>query len=113
MACCHRWDSALIFAVAAGSNDRPGSARGVRVIGAAYEKRSVALTSNLHPGGFDTIMPKSLAIAAVNRFLHHAHMVLTDGSSLRLAEATAGKGVKQRARAKRYGGQLPAHLDFC
>ena len=65
-----------------------------RVIDAAYEKRSVALTSNLHPAGFDTIMPKSLATAAVDRFLHHAHMVFTDGGSLRLAEATAGKGVK-------------------
>jgi len=30
-----------------------------RVIDAAYEKRSVALTSNLHPAGFDTIMPKT------------------------------------------------------
>ena len=64
------------------------------VIDAAYEKRSIALTSNLHPAGFDTIMPKSLATAAVDRFLHHAHMVMTDGGSLRLAEATAGKGVK-------------------
>jgi hypothetical protein len=65
-----------------------------RVIDAAYEKRSVALTSNLHPPGFDTIMPKALATAAVDRFLHHAHMVLTEGGSLRLAEATAEKGVK-------------------
>ncbi len=67
-----------------------------RVIDAAYEKRSVALTSNLHPGGFDTIMPKSLATPAVDRFLHHAHMVLIDAEagSIRLAEATAGKGVK-------------------
>ena len=38
-------------------------------------------------------MPKSLATAAVDRFLHHAHMVITEGGSLRLAEATAGKGV--------------------
>ena len=27
-----------------------------RVIDAAYEKRSVALTSNLHPAGFDTVV---------------------------------------------------------
>ncbi len=68
-----------------------------RVIDAAYEKRSVALTSNLHPSGFDTIMPKNLATPAVDRFLHHAHMVLTDGPSIRLEEATAGKGVKPLA----------------
>lgn len=64
-----------------------------RVVDAAYERRSVAVTSNLHPSGFDTIMPKGLATATVDRLLHHAHVVLTEGSSLRLAEALAGKGV--------------------
>jgi DNA replication protein DnaC len=64
-----------------------------RVVDAAYERRSVAVTSNLHPSGFDTIMPKGLATATVDRLLHHAHVVLTEGTSLRLAEALAGKGV--------------------
>src|SRR5207237_7840030 len=64
-----------------------------RVVDAAYERRSVAVTSNLHPAGFDTIMPKTLATAAVDRLLHHAHLIVTEGPSLRLAEATEGKGV--------------------
>ena len=64
-----------------------------RVVDAAYERRSVAVTSNLHPSGFDTIMPKTLATAAVDRLLHHAHVVVTEGSSLRLTDATSGKGV--------------------
>ena len=64
-----------------------------RVVDAAYERRSVAVTSNLHPSGFDTIMPKTLATATVDRLLHHAHIVLTEGTSHRLAEATTGKGV--------------------
>jgi DNA replication protein DnaC len=64
-----------------------------RVVDAAYERRSVAVTSNLHPSGFDTIMPKTLATATVDRLLHHAHVVLTEGASYRLAEATSGKGV--------------------
>ncbi len=64
-----------------------------RVVDAAYERRSVAVTSNLHPSGFDTIMPKGLATATVDRLMHHAHVVLTEGGSLRLAEALAGKGV--------------------
>ena len=55
--------------------------------------RSVAVTSNLHPSGFDTIMPRTLATATVDRLLHHAHVVLTEGASYRLAEATTGKGV--------------------
>ena len=65
-----------------------------RLIDAAYEKRSVAVTSNLHPSGFDTIMPKVLATPAVDRLLHHAHVIPTDIGSRRLAEAAAGKGVK-------------------
>lgn len=64
-----------------------------RVVDAAYERRSVAVTSNLHPSGFDTIMPKTLATATVDRLLHHAHLIVTEGQSLRLAEASAGRGV--------------------
>ena len=64
-----------------------------RVIDAAYERRSIAVTSNIHPSGFDSIMPKTLATATVDRLLHHAHLVTTTGDSHRLAEALAGKGV--------------------
>jgi DNA replication protein DnaC len=64
-----------------------------RVTDTAYERRSVAVTSNIHPSGFDTIMPKTLATATVDRLLHHAHLVVTAGDSHRLAEALAGKGV--------------------
>ena len=65
-----------------------------RVVDAAYEKRSIAISSNIHPSGFDELMPKTLATATVERLLHHAHVVITDGQdSYRLAQATAGKGV--------------------
>lgn len=65
-----------------------------RLVDAAYEKRSIALTSNIHPAGFDELMPKTLAAATVDRLLHHAHVLVTDGSeSYRLTQATAGKGV--------------------
>ncbi len=64
-----------------------------RVVDAAYERRSVVVTSNIHPSGFDTIMPKSIATAAVDRLLHHAHLVDTSGRSVRLEEAMAGAGV--------------------
>ena len=62
------------------------------VVDAAYERRSVVVTSNLHPSGFDTFMPKGLATAAVDRLLHHAHGVITEGTSTRLTEALAGGG---------------------
>ena len=64
-----------------------------RIVDAAYERRSVTVTSNIHPSGLDTIMPKTLATATVDRLLHHAHLVQTSGDSHRLAEALAGKGV--------------------
>ncbi len=64
-----------------------------RVVDAAYEKRSIALSCNLHPAGFDELMPKTIANATVDRLMHHAHIVLTAGDSIRLTQATAGKGV--------------------
>lgn len=64
-----------------------------RLVDAAYEKRSLAVSSNVHPAGFDELMPKNLAGATVDRLMHHAHVVLTEGESYRLTEATAGKGV--------------------
>jgi DNA replication protein DnaC len=64
-----------------------------RLVDAAYERRSLAVSSNLHPSGFDEIMPKTLATATVDRLMHHAHIVVTQGESHRLTEATNGKGV--------------------
>ena len=68
-----------------------------RLVDAAYERRSVALSSNLHPSGFDELMGRSLATALVDRLLHHAHIVQTSGESIRLQDATTGKGVKPLA----------------
>ena len=62
-----------------------------RITDAACERRSVAFTSDIHPSGFDTIMPKTLA--TVDRLLHHAHLITTKGDSHGLADALAGKGV--------------------
>jgi DNA replication protein DnaC len=64
-----------------------------RLVDAAYEKRAVALSSNLHPAGFDELMPKTLATATVDRLLHHAHLCQTSGDSIRLSQAMTGKGV--------------------
>jgi DNA replication protein DnaC len=73
----------------------PDAAEGLyRLVDAAYEKRSVAVSSNLHPSGFDELMPKTLATATVDRLLHHAHLCETSGESVRLQQATSGKGVK-------------------
>jgi DNA replication protein DnaC len=64
-----------------------------RLVDVAYEKRAVAVSSNLHPAGFDELMPKTLATATVDRLLHHAHVCQTSGESVRLSQALNGKGV--------------------
>lgn len=35
----------------------------------------------------------TLTIATVDRILHHAHVITTEDTSMRLSEATAGRGV--------------------
>ena len=65
-----------------------------RLVDAAYEKRSIAVSSNLHPSGFDELMPKTLATATVDRLLHHAHVCQTSGESVRLTQALNGAGVR-------------------
>ncbi len=72
---------------------RDAAERLYRLVDAAYEKRSVAISSNLHPSGFDELMPKTLATATVDRLLHHAHVCQTSGDSVRLTQALAGQGV--------------------
>ncbi len=62
-----------------------------RLVG--VRKRSVAVSSNLHPAAFDELMPKTLATATVDRLLHHAPGCQTTGDSGRLTQALAGKGV--------------------
>lgn len=64
-----------------------------RLVDAGYEKRSIAVSSNLHPAGFDELMPKTLATATVDRLLHHAHLCQTSGESIRLTQALNGQGV--------------------
>jgi hypothetical protein len=45
-----------------------------RLLNAACEKRSIAIGSKLHPAPFDELMPKTLAVATVDRLLHHARV---------------------------------------
>jgi DNA replication protein DnaC len=72
----------------------PDAAEGLyRLIDACYEQRSVVVSSNLHPSGFDQLIDSSIASALVDRLMHHAHIVVTEGESIRLADATQGKGV--------------------
>ena len=72
-----------------------------RLVDAAYERRSVTISSHLHPSGFDELMPETLATATVDRLLHHAHVCQTSGESLRLTQALSGQGASSTT------GQFP------
>ena len=63
-----------------------------RITDAAYERRSVAVTSNIHPSGWLRFDHAQDPRHRHRRLLHHAHLVLTKGDSHRLAEALTGKG---------------------
>ena len=57
------------------------------LIDAADEKRSVAVSSNRDPSGFDEIMPRpSPAASPVDRLPHHARLGATTGDSVRFAK---------------------------
>jgi hypothetical protein len=59
---------------------------------AAYENRSTAIRFNLHPAGFDELVPKTLASAIVDRLLNHAHVCQTGGEGVRFTQALVGQG---------------------
>ena len=63
-----------------------------RLTDACYEQRSVVVSSNLHPSGFDQLIDPNIAAPLVDRLMHHAHIVVTEGESIRLADATQGRG---------------------
>ncbi|MFG1948739.1 ATP-binding protein [Nonomuraea sp. NPDC048826] len=71
-----------------------------RLVDAAYERRSLAVSSNLHPSGFDEIMPKTLATATVDRLLHHAHIVTQGDSHRRFRVHLGRRSVRQRGGPK-------------
>jgi DNA replication protein DnaC len=63
-----------------------------RVVDGAYEKRSLAISSDIHPTGFDEADAQDPRDRG-GRLLHYAHVLITDGTdSYRLSQATAGKG---------------------
>jgi DNA replication protein DnaC len=51
-----------------------------RLVDAAYERRSLAISSNLHPSGFDQLMDRTIATALVDRLMHHAHVLVKSGT---------------------------------
>lgn len=85
----------------------PDAAEGFyRLVDAAYERRALAVSSNLHPSGFDEIMPKTLATATVDRLMHHAHIVVTQGDSPADAGHHGPRGEALQLINHSHGGEI-------
>ena len=78
-----------ICMVAVGEDAR----QGYRLVDACYENRSLAVSSSLHPAGFDEIIPKTLATATIDRHLHHATSASPTARPTDSPKPPPGKGV--------------------
>jgi hypothetical protein len=69
------------------------------------------VSSDLHPAGFDELMPKALATATVDRLLHHAHVCVTQGESFRLALGDHRQGGDTTAQLSKRGELVATNGD--
>ena len=61
-----------------------------RVIAAAYERRSLGIASHWPFDQWGRFLPEhTTAVSLLDRLLHHAHVVVTDGDSYRMRQARA------------------------
>lgn len=92
-----RYDLLLIDELGFAPLDDTGSQLFFRAIAAAYERRSIGLASHWPFEQWGRFLPvPTTATALLDRLLHHAVVVVTEGDSFRMREARA-----------RGGGRLP------
>lgn len=76
-----------------------------RFVAAAYERRSLGMASHWPFDQWGRFLPQpSTAASLLDRLLHHAVIVVTDGESFRMKEARSRAGMPRRA-APAEGGQ--------
>lgn len=75
--------------------DATGSQLFFRFVAAAYERRSLGIASHWPFDQWGRFLPdETTAVSIVDRLLHHAVVVVTEGESFRMKEAKARGGVK-------------------
>jgi DNA replication protein DnaC len=66
-----------------------------RVVAAAYERRSLGIASHWPFDQWGRFLPEhTTAVSLLDRLLHHAHVVVTDGDSYRMRQARARGGAR-------------------
>ena len=77
--------------------DREGSDLLFNFVTRVYERRSLVVTTNLAFADWSTVFGDATAAAAViDRVVHHATVLQTEGSSYRLKDAKAKRGGRRR-----------------
>ena len=88
-----RNDLVLIDEVGFAPLDDTGAQLLFRVVAAAYERRSLGIASHWPFESWGRFLPEhTTAVSLLDRLLHHANVVVTDGDSYRMREARAKKG---------------------
>ena len=88
-----RNDLILIDEVGFAPLDDTGAQLLFRVVAAAYERRALGIASHWPFESWGRFLPEhTTAVSLLDRLLHHANVVITDGDSYRMREARARKG---------------------
>ncbi len=88
-----RNDLVLIDEVGFAPLDDTGAQLLFRVVAAAYERRSLGIASHWPFESWGRFLPEhTTAVSLLDRLLHHANVVITEGSSYRMREARAKGG---------------------
>ena len=70
-----------------------------RLVSAAYERRALGLASHWPFDQWGRFLPEhTTAVSLLDRLLHHANVVITDGDSYRMREARAKGGTRLNKR---------------
>jgi DNA replication protein DnaC len=70
-----------------------------RLVSAAYERRALGVASHWPFESWGRFLPEhTTAVSLLDRLLHHAHVVVTDGDSYRMREARARGGTRLNKR---------------
>ena len=92
-----RNDLIIIDEVGFAPLDDTGAQLLFRLVAAAYERRSLAIASHWPFEAWGRFLPEhTTAVSLLDRLLHHASVVITDGDSYRMREARAKGGTKPK-----------------
>jgi hypothetical protein len=81
------------------------------VVAAAYERRSLGIASHWPFDQWGRFLPEpTTAVSLLDRLLHHASVVVTDGDSYRTRQARARKGTTYGNKSGRIRGSPPVSV---